>query len=130
MFANQTNLDKAHAAWGADLPEWVKILAEACDRTNQREVADRLGKSGGYVSRIIRRDYAGSYDEAETLVRARLGAEVVACPLWGEIPLSSCLKLRRRKAPPQNHMHHACARTCPDCPNNTDRNDRASGEED
>lgn len=123
MFANHksANLDRAIAAWGTDLPQWIKLLAEACDRSNQREVADRLGKSAGYVSRILRRDYAGSYAEAETLVRAKFSADKVPCPLFGEIPLASCVKLRRRTAPPQNHMHHACARTCPDCPNNTDR---------
>ena len=63
-----TNLDRAIAAWGADLPEWVRLLADAADRTSQRAVADQLGKSAGYVSRLIRRDYAGSYAEAETIV--------------------------------------------------------------
>ena len=116
-----TNLDRAIAAWGADLPDWVRLLADAADRTSQRGVADQLGKSAGYVSRLINRAYAGSYEEAETQVRAKFGAEQVACPLWGEIPLASCVQLRRRKRPPQNHMHHACARTCPNCPNNTDR---------
>ncbi|KQM23142.1 hypothetical protein ASE73_02645 [Sphingomonas sp. Leaf24] len=118
-----TNLEKASGAWGSDLPEWVSLLANACDRTSQRAVAEQLGKSGGYVSRLINRAYAGSYPEAEQQVRARFGSDRVACPLWGEIPLSSCIRQRRRTDPPNNHMRHAAARTCPTCPNNTDQKD-------
>lgn len=123
MFANHSlsNLGRAIAAWGDPLPEWVKLLADACDKHGQAGVADQLGKSSGYVSRVLRKDYAGSYEEAETQIRARFGAEQIMCPLWAEIPLASCLQIRRRKLPPQNHMHHAAARTCPTCPNNTDR---------
>lgn len=123
MFANHnpTNVGRAIAGWGSNMPEWVRLLASACDRLGQREVARQLGKSHPYVNRVVRKVYAGDYGEAETLVRAKFSADRVPCPLFGEIPLASCVKLRRRKATPQNHMHHACARTCPDCPNNTDR---------
>jgi len=119
--APQSNLAKAHAAWGASMPPWVRLLASACDATNQRQVGDRLGKSSGYISRLINQDYAGSYDEAERLVRAIYGNEELICPLWGAIPLASCLINRRRKAPPRNAAHHLHAATCPTCPNNTDR---------
>lgn len=116
-----TNLDRARIAWGADMPRWVRLLATACDATSQRIVADRLDRSGGYVSRLINRNYAGSYDEAETLVRGAYGDEEVDCPLWGPIPLSSCIRNRRRKGPPQNQPQRLHAATCPACPNNTDR---------
>jgi hypothetical protein len=116
-----TNVDRATAAWGHDMPAWVRLLASACDGANQRAVGDRLGKSSGYVSRILNRNYAGSYREAETLVRAAYGAEDVACPLWGPIPLSSCIRNRRREGPPRNQAHHLHAVHCPACPNNSDR---------
>ena len=119
--AQITNVQRAIAAWGVDMPAWVRLLASACDTTNQRQVADRLGKSSGYVSRIINRVYSGSYEEAEVQVRAAYGSEDVLCPLWGPIPLQSCLTNRRRKAPPRNQAHHLHAATCPTCPNNTDR---------
>ncbi|MDC6695420.1 hypothetical protein, partial [Leclercia adecarboxylata] len=64
------------------------VAATACDKDNQRIVADRLGKSSGYVSRLINRRYAGSYSEAETIVRMVYGQEDVACPLFGPIPLA------------------------------------------
>ena len=116
-----SNFDKARTAWGADMPEWVGILARACDEANQREVGNRLDRSSGYISRVINRTYAGSYEEAEQLVRSRLGAAVVACPIWaGEIPLAACIRNRRRKGSPRTKMHHTYARTCPRCPNNTD----------
>ena len=116
-----TNLDKARRAWGADMPEWIAVLARACDATNQREVGDRLERSSGYVSRVINRLYAGSYEEAEQRVRSRLGAAVVSCPVWNDcIPLTACIRNRRRKGGPQSQIHHTYARTCPRCPNNTD----------
>ena len=123
---HETNMDRAIAAWGEGMPEWVRQLATACDRTNQRVVAERLKAkhgvgSSGYVSRILNRNYLGSYDEAERLVRATFGAEIVDCPEWGAIPLSSCVRNRRWKAAAQNHLRRRCAVVCPTCPNNTDR---------
>jgi len=115
-----TNLARASIAWGSDMPEWVKLLGRACDAASQRTVADRLGKSSGYVSRIINRCYPGSYDEAETLVRAAYGRDDVNCPLFGAIPLSSCVRNRRRKGPARNQAHHLYATTCPSCIHNTD----------
>jgi hypothetical protein len=117
----ETNMQRAAAAWGSDMPPWIRLLASACDTANQRQVGARLGRSSGYISRILSRKYAGSYEEAEMQVRAAYGAEGVLCPLWGPIPLSSCLINRRRKAPPRNQAHHLHAATCPTCPNNTDR---------
>lgn len=116
-----SNLDRARLAWGANLPAWVGLLASACDTSNQRVVAERIGKSGGYISRVLNCKYAGSYEEAEKIVRAAYGKEDVVCPLWGSIPLSSCIRARRRKGAPQNQAHLAHARACPTCPNNSDR---------
>lgn len=39
MSANHTNnVDNATDAWGVDIPAWVRLLASACDATNQRAV--------------------------------------------------------------------------------------------
>lgn len=122
-----TNLVRAVGAWGSEMPGWVRLLASACDAGSQRLVGGRLGKSNGWVSRILNRNYAGSYAEAELLVRAAYGAEDVLCPLWGPIPLASCIRARRRSSPPRNQAHHLHAAHCPTCPNNSDR--PAAGEE-
>ena len=127
------------AAWKVRAPAWTSVRvtegekggASATDvsspsgaasprRTSQRLVAERLGKSNPYVSRIINRRYAGSYGEAETLIRAAYGADQVDCPLYGEIPLASCVHNRRRKPPFVNSMQHRFASTCPSCAFNTD----------
>lgn len=123
-----TNAERALAAWGPDLPRWVRLLATACDTSSQRAVGGRLGKSSAYISRLLSRSYAGSYAEAETLVRAAYGGEDVACPLWGPIPLPACIRNRRRKEPPRNHAHHLHAANCPTCPNNSDRPERPEEE--
>lgn len=117
-----TNLDKAQHAWREDMPLWIGTLARACDAASQREVGDQLGRSSGYVSRVINRTYTGSYEEAEQLVRSILGSDEVLCPVWqAPVPLAACIRNRRRKAPPRTQMHHAYARACRGCANNTDR---------
>lgn len=117
---NSVNLDNARAAWGGDLPRWVAMLATACDRTNQRAVADVLGVSGGYVSRLLNRKYAGSYPEAERLVLARFSSDTVDCPLAGAIALRTCIRNRRRKTPAVNFFHRQFDARCPSCPHNND----------
>lgn len=118
--ADAINLARAVAAWGAP-PEWVKLLARHCDATSQRAVADRLGKSGGYVSRLINRSYAGSYAEAERQVHAVLGEQRLFCPVFGLMALKTCIRSRRRKGPAVNFVHRQFAAACPGCPNNTDK---------
>lgn len=118
------NLDRARAAWGHDMPRWVQLLASACDASSQRDAGERLGKSSGYVSRLLNNRYPGDLGEAEKLVRAAWGDEDVLCPLWGEaIPLANCMTARRRDLPARSAIHHLHRRTCPTCPNNTDGRD-------
>jgi hypothetical protein len=119
----QSNAVIAREAWGDQIPVWVATLARECDRTNQRQVAQRLGKSGGYVSRIINAKYAGDYFEAEQQVQAILNADKVDCPAFGTIPLETCLRSRRRKSPATNAMQRSFDQHCPRCPLNTDRKD-------
>lgn len=123
-----SNLDRARAAWGGDLPRWIQLLASACDATSQRAAAERIGKSSPYVSRILRNEYPGDLAEAEKLVRAAWGEEDVVCPLWGQaIPLANCMTARRRDLPARSAIHHLHRRTCPTCPNNTDGRDADRG---
>lgn len=116
-----TNIERATAAWGEEMPSWVRLLAAAADATNQRKAGEKISRNASYVSRIINRDYAGSYEEAERLVRAAWGNEDVLCPVWNEsIPLASCMNNRRRKGAPKNTFEHLYDGVCPNCPNNTD----------
>lgn len=116
-----TNADIVRAEWGDAAPPWIVLLASACDATNQTEVAQQLRKSGSYVSRLINNSYPGDMAEAERLVRAAYGNEDVLCPIWGPIPLDSCMRNRRRNQPPRNQAQRLFANHCPTCPNNSDR---------
>lgn len=115
-----TAMSRALAAW-SPLPDWVKSLALAVDNASMRKVAEQIGKSPALVSRILTNSYGARTDEIERMVRARLLADTVDCPLFGPIPLDSCIRHRRMKGPPHNAVRRAFAATCPTCPNNTDR---------
>lgn len=118
---NPTNLARAIEAWGTDMPRWVRILADACDRMTQRGAAEKLGVNSGTTSRLLARRYGASCDEMERKVLATFAGDTVACPLAGTIALKTCLRNRRRTGPAINFLHHEFARACPACPNNNDR---------
>lgn len=120
MLSNLNNLEKARTSWLPALPEWVKLLADACDRAGQTSVGQTLGYSSGTVSRIINAKYPGDLAELEKQVRAAFGAERVMCPVFGDMGLKTCIANRRRTRP-ANWAQVRLARACPDCPNNTDR---------
>jgi hypothetical protein len=110
----------AREAWGAELPDWVLALAEACEASSQAKVAARLGRSAALVSCVLRRRYEGSYPAVEELVRGVFLRAVVACPALGDLPTHECAAWRRRAREFSGHnalrvrMYRACSR----CPRN------------
>ena len=116
-----TNRETAFEAWGNDPPAWIIILAEACDTSNQTQVAKRLGRSSPFISRVLRNRYPADLAEVEGLVRSTLTSDTVHCPIIdAAIPLTGCRRNRRREGPPVNLLFQACAARCPTCPHNTD----------
>lgn len=120
MIGGPTNIDKARECWGEDMPAWVGLLATVADRDGQKAAGKAIGRSGGFVSRVVRNDYPASTAEAEQLVLARFGNEDIDCPEFGPIPRASCLRNRRRTLPPANHLQRRFAEACPACPLNPD----------
>lgn len=120
MKPDLSNLEKATLCWGDPVPEWVRLLAIAADKTGQKTAGAAIGRSGGYVSRVLRNDYPASYAEAEQLVSARFGNAEIICPEFGPIPKASCLRNRRRTGKPGNFLERRFALACPDCPLNPD----------
>ena len=53
-----TNREKAEAAWGVPLPDWIEKLATACDGKGLRKTAADLSVSPAIVSLAIRRGRA------------------------------------------------------------------------
>jgi hypothetical protein len=85
----------ATANWKV-MPDWVFVLAEACDRTSQNTVAKRLKYSGSVVSSILNNNYKGKSEAVEQAVRGVLMAEVLDCPVLGELRKNLCLEHQKR----------------------------------
>lgn len=110
-------IDKARAAWGDDMPDWVLVLAEACQKSNQAAVAKQLEYSGALVSFVLSKTYTGDIGRVEQMVRGVLMAETVPCPAIGDLPRHQCLEWQAKPyAVTSSHrvmMYRACRNKCP-----------------
>lgn len=82
---------RAEAAWGTDMPDWVRVLAEAADRTSQAKASAAIGYSAATVSYVLKATYAGDLAKVEQAVRASLMEADVVCPELGTLRLADCL---------------------------------------
>jgi DNA-binding transcriptional regulator YdaS (Cro superfamily) len=104
--------------WGADAPEWVRSLAEECDRTSQQQAAKRLGVSGSLVNQVLKHVYNGRYDGIEARVKGELLRETVLCPVLGEISSRRCLDEQARPYANTNRIRVALYKASRSgCPN-------------
>lgn len=109
-----TNAEKAAAAWGADLPDWVAALAAEADRTSGAKAAARIGMSGAVVSQVLANKYPGSLAAVEERVRTTITAETVECPALGQMDRATCQEWRGKAKDYQptsalrGRMHDAC----------------------
>lgn len=111
-------VDTAREAWGDDLPDWVLVLAEACQAESQAKVAARLGRSGAMVSTVLRRKYGADLAAVEELVRGKLMAATCDCPALGVIGQHDCQEWRRkaRAFSGSNGLRVTMYRACHRCP--------------
>lgn len=117
------NVERAKKAWASagGAPDWVIVLADACDKASQGKVAERLGYNGSaVVNQAIGNSYKGRMDRVESRVRGELMKEVVACPVLGEISTRDCLDHQGRKFSATNPLRVKLFKACPDCPNRED----------
>ena len=111
-------LSKAQEAWGENMPDWIEVLAQACDATSQNQVARRIERSAALVSNVLAQKYTGDMAAVEDLVRGVFMKQTVTCPVLGELGLQTCRKWRGRAGRFQNvnsqyvTMYRACIR-CP-----------------
>ena len=115
----KSNVEKARAAWGDAAPEWVIVLAEACDAkgSGQSAVAKRLGVSGAQVNQVLANTYGGRLDKLEAKVRGELMGAMVNCPVLGGITRRKCVDSQSRKYAATNELRVELRRACPRCPN-------------
>lgn len=116
------NVAVAREHWGADMPEWVRALAEKCDATSQQKVGADLGRSGTLVNQVLRAAYgmnghAGRLDLFEARVRGTYLKETVSCPVLGAISTRTCLdeqaKPYANTNPTRVKVYKACRSGCP-----------------
>lgn len=112
-----SNAQAVASAWGDAPPEWISILAEACDQKSQSAVAQALRVSPTMVNQVLRNKYAGRLDRVEQRVRGELMRESVNCPVLGEITKRRCIDEQSRPYAATNQMRVELHRACPRCPN-------------
>ena len=113
----KANVAKARAAWGNELPDWVLMFADQCDRSSVRAVCDRIRYSHSVGSQILSKTYQGRLDKVEAAIRGGFMGATVQCPVLGELTLDKCLYHQGRKFAPTNPVRVALSRACPACPN-------------
>lgn len=108
-------VDRAEAAWGGDLPDWVRVLAERCDATSQSKAAKAVGYSPATVSYVLKAKYTGDLAAVEKAVRGAFLNAVVECPVMGNLPAHECLENQRRPFAATNHIRVQLYRACRGC---------------
>lgn len=104
---------KATAAWAGALPDWVRVLAEACDETSLRKVAAQLDVSPASVSLAI-----GGKRKNLEFIKARVESTLMAvtCPVLGVIGTNECLREQAAEFTGANplciQLYRACRGGC------------------
>ena len=111
-----TNREKAEAAWGRPLPDWLEKLAAACDDTSVRKAAADMDVSPAIVSLALRNKYHAPLDFIEHKVKTLLGLSVLPCPVLGMISREDCKANQRKPFSPINpiavQLFRACRGSC------------------
>lgn len=111
-------VDKARAAWGSSMPDWVAGLAKVCAETSQNRVAVRMNRSASLVSAVLANSYKGSLEAVEEVYRGVFERAVVECPALGTIPTNDCRdwQLKAGRFVNVNSQRVAMYRACHACP--------------
>lgn len=108
---------KAEAAWGDELPGWVRAWAEEGNRTNGAKAAKRIGYSAAVFSHVLANNYAGDLARVEQKVNGALMGATVVCPIVGEIGRDRCLDEQAMPATGASSIRaklfRACRNGCP-----------------
>lgn len=114
--AGMSFVEKAAAAHGEPLSDWLDELARLADAEGLRGAGERIGYHASAVSMIIAGKYQGDVDRVEQMVRGALMALSVNCPVLGQIGRDQCLTEQkepfRATSRHRAQLFHAC-KTCP-----------------
>ncbi len=103
--------------------DWLETLRQACAEQSQTMVARRLGVSQPVVNRLVRGSQRARLQQYEQLVREKLMAKDVACPVLNtRIPITRCERNRRPGRIVQGGwLDHKLKEHCPVCEHNPNR---------
>jgi len=93
------HVEKADAAWGKGLPDWVLTLAEQCNMSSQGKVAARLDWSTAAISQVVGNTYhraGGDIQAVEASVRGVFMNGTITCPALGKLPQNECRDWRKK----------------------------------
>lgn len=107
-----TNCEKAEAAWGTPLPEWVERLAAACDAKPLRHVAEDMGVSPAIISLAIRNCHHAPLTFIEGKVKDLLNLAIVPCPVLGMITRHDCRRNQKKPFSTINPLEVQLFRAC------------------
>jgi len=108
----------ARAAWGEALPDWLLVLARACDAGSQAAVAQSLGYSPAVVSQTLNNKYRADLGQVEARVRQALMIGRIDCPVLDEIDGRRCLEEQRRPLSTASSLRVRLWRACRACRHN------------
>lgn len=121
--------ETARVAWAdrGGAPDWIEALAQACDASTQSAVAERLGRSAGLISQVLRCKYPGDMAGVEDAVRGAFMAATIECPALGTLPTDECQQWRARSKTfvNTNSLRVRMYRACHRCPRNPAARDAA-----
>lgn len=113
-----STLARARTAWGDDMPDWVHVLAEQCERGSQKTAAELIGYSSAVVNQVLSRRYVGDMGAVEQAVKGALLHAVIACPVAGDLPAHRCLEYQRQPFAATNPQRVQLYRACRTCQHN------------
>lgn len=110
-------MDTAIEHYGADMPDWVRVMAEQIDISSQRAVANKINYSTSVISQALKGSYPGNVERVEKAVLGAYAGATVDCPVLGEVEQQECLRWQREPFSSSNstrvRLYRACHSTCP-----------------
>ncbi len=103
----------------AVLPPDVLAALEVAVRDcgSQVAAAKRLAVSVSAVNQLLRNRYQGDVAGMAERIRGEFMAELVSCPVMGQLGRQHCLEYQSRPLVMTNPLRAALYRACPHCPN-------------
>lgn len=111
------HLATVRAAWGDSAPDWIMILANACNEESTARIAAKISYSKAAVSRALHANYSDSPKMARAVVMA-LGGGRVSCPLLGIIPAADCQTNQQTNLNTSSRQGVRLYAACAACPEN------------